>query len=293
MSTNTLKTAWRRQKQWSERANRLKSSLHYWRLTVLGLSIVAAVCGTASGIADPEGTNHLIASLLTALTAGTVPILVKFRLGQEDISKWVRARSASEAFKAEIFQYRTGVGNYSSEVAVENFISVIRRISESVEDISSIQVTEPTIEDEKLKKLSINEYVDIRAKSQIEKYYRPKADMHKKKANQFRNLHMALMLLAASLGALSTVFPIGMGQWIAVVTTITSSVMAYAAAGRHDEISIGFRATANRLEEVVNYWQDKMYKQKPTLQQMTTLVAECEEAISTENQSWHAKFSKK
>lgn len=292
MSTKTLETAWRRQKQWSERANRLKNSLHFWRLTVLGLSIVTAVCGTASGIADPEGMSHLIAAILTALIAGTVPILIKFRLRQEDISKWVRARSASEAFKAEIFQYRTGVGNYSSEAAVENFSSAIRQISESVEDISSIQVTEPTIEDEILKELSINEYVDIRVKNQIEKYYRPKADMHKKKANQFRNLHMVLMLFAASLGALSTVFPIGMGPWIAVVTTITSSVMAYAAAGRHDELSIGFRATANRLEEIVNYWQDKMCEQKTTLQQMTTLVAECEEAISTENQSWHAKFTK-
>lgn len=162
-----------------------------------------------------------------------------------------------------------------------------------MEDISVIQFPDPIIEDDKLQELSIDEYIQTRVKSQIEKYYRPKGSMHSNKADQLRNLHMYLMLFAALLGGVSTFITIGIGPWIAVVTTITSSVLAYAAAGRHDELAIGFRATANRLEEVINYWQDKMSDKKPTLEQMTTLVAECEEAISSENQSWHAKFNKK
>ncbi len=292
MSTKTLETAWRRQKQWSERANDLKSSLHNWRLTVLGLSIFAAICGTASGVANTEGKYHILTGVLTALSAGIVPVLVKFRLGQEDISKWVRARSASEAFKAEIFQYRTRVGAYTSDDAVDNFSSAIKQISASVEDISSSQAAQPVVEPEKLQELSIEEYIETRVKNQIEKYYRPKANLHAQKANQFRNLHMYLMLFAAVLGAISAFVTVGMGPWIAVVTTVTSSVMAYAAAGRHDELTIGFRATANRLEEIINYWHDKMSGHEPTLQQKSKLVAECEEAISTENQSWHAKFIK-
>lgn len=103
MSTKTLETAWRRQKIWSEKANRLKKSLQNWCLTVLGLSIFAAVCGTASGISNPGDKFHFITSIATAISAGVAPILAKFRLGQEEVSKWVRARSASEAFKAEIF----------------------------------------------------------------------------------------------------------------------------------------------------------------------------------------------
>ncbi len=292
MSRNTLEIAWRRQKQWSERATRFKNALSYWRSFVLGLSIVAAVFGTVSGMVGSDHTFHLPSTILAAVAAAIAPILAKLRLGPEDTSRWVRARSASEAFKAEIYQFRTRVGDYSGEQATDNFSSAIERISKSVEDISSIPIPEPSIDDDKLKDLSINEYLESRVMSQIHDYYRRKADEHAQKANIFRNLHLYLMLLGAVLGAVSAFVRIEIGPWIAVVTTITSSIMAHSAAGRHDELAIGFRATANRLEEITNRWKDKVLDDHPTLEQKTSLITACEDVISNENQSWHARFSK-
>jgi len=292
MSKNTLETAWRRQKQWSERANRFKISLTYWRLMVLGLSIFAAVCATVSGFLEQSSLSHRITSFLIAVSAALAPIFAKFRLSRENTSRWIRARSASEAFKSEIFQFRTRTGDYAGQNAMGNFSSATRRISESVEDILSTPLSEPTVENVKLSDLSIDEYLEIRVKNQIDNYYRPKSNYHAQKAAQFRNAHFFLMLFGAILGALSIFVEVGIGPWVAVITTITSSLLAYAAAGRHDELTIGFRATANRLEEIHNNWKDKILENEPTEKQGSALVVECEEVISSENQSWNAKFSK-
>ncbi len=292
MSKNTLEAASRRQKQWSERANRFKSSLSYWRSLVLCLSILVAILGTFSGSLNPDSTLHFATGVLAAVAAAITPILAKFRLGPTETSKWIRSRSASEAIKAEIFQFRARVGDYRGEEALDNFSSVIGRISKSVEDIPSTLIPETSIDKDALRDLSINEYLDSRVMSQIHDYYRPKAIKHAQTADRYRTLHLILMLCGAVLGAVSAFIKVGMGPWIAVVTTITSSVMAHAAAGRHDELAIGFRATANRLEEIANRWKDKVMDVPPTVEQKTTLVAACEEAISSENQSWHAKFGK-
>lgn len=292
MGKNTLETALRRQKQWSERANRFKSSLSRWRSLVLILSVFVAILGTVSGVLDPETTLHFMAGILTAIVAAVIPLLAKLRLGPTDVSKWIRSRSASEAIKAEIFQFRSRVGEYSGEDATDNLSAAIEKISRSVEDIPSVAAPEFTVDSEKLKDLSINEYIESRVMSQINDYYRPKANLHAQTADRYRKVHLVLMLFGAVLGAVSAFTKVGMGPWIAVVTTITSSVMAHAAAGRYDELAIGFHATANRLEEITNRWKDKMLDSHPTLEQKTALVAACEEAISSENQSWHAKFSK-
>ena len=53
MSDNTLKSAWRRQKQWSKTASNFKDSIGLWRKVVLGLAVLAAVAGTASTLCEP------------------------------------------------------------------------------------------------------------------------------------------------------------------------------------------------------------------------------------------------
>ena len=292
MSNSTLETAWRRQQQWSEQANRFKNTLSNWRSIVLGLSILAALSGTVSGVIGSDSPFYLPTAILAAVAAAIAPIAAKLRLGSEDTSRWIRARSASEAFKAEIYQFRTQVGDYSGEEAISKLSNAIKRISESVEGIPSLRTPQAPIEDEKLKDLSIDEYLEVRVKTQINDYYRPKANDHAQKANRFRHLHLYLMLFGAVLGAISAFIKVEIGPWIAVVTTITSSILAHAAAGRHDELAIGYHATANRLEEISNLWSDKVLDGSPTPEQKTALVAACEEAISSENQSWHAKFSK-
>ena len=289
--TSTLESAWRRQQQWSMAADRCKRSLQGWRLTVLMLAIVSSVAGTWSGAVPPGTTARIILCMFAALTAAVAPVLARFFVGPDRISQWVRARSASEAFKSEAFRFRTRTGDYAGADATERRTAAIQRISKSVESIPVPTLEEIVVDEEKLAPLSIEAYLEQRVLNQIDTYYRPKAEHHAHRASIYRNLHFWLMLLGAILLALSTFADVGLGPWIAVITTITSSVLAHAAAGRHDELVLTFRATANRLEEITNNWRDTPRDREATSAEKADLVSACEDGISTENQSWHAKFA--
>jgi len=289
MGDSTLKSAWRRQKEWSETANQLKASISFWRKAVLFLAVAASVFGTWSGYFQVDSDGHLLTSALAAVAAGVAPVIVQLRLGKSNIEQWIRARSASEAYKAEIFQYRTRARSRGEDNRNGNLSEAMRKISQSVNDIPSVGPRETSISDEMLDDLSIAEYVDRRVKQQIQDYYRPKAQHHAQIADRYRSVHFALMVVGAALGGVSAVANVGVGSWIAVVTTVAASVSAYNEAGRHDYLAISFRATANRLEEIINPWLDTAQKQ-PSPQDIDELVAECENVISIEDQSWHAKF---
>ncbi len=289
MSSDTLKTAWRRQQQWSAIANRYKGLLTQWRIIVLSLVTSAAVCGTSSGAVEADGARTAL-GILAAVAAACAPILSKQLLGQRSTARWVRARSASEAFKAEIFRYRTRTGVYSKDDATQTLSAESKKISESVADLADVQMPDIEIDAAELGELSIDGYVEHRVRDQID-YYGTRARDHSATAERYRNLHLLLMLVAAVMGTVSAFVDVQLGPWVAVVTTATAGLIAHASAGRHDELAIAFSATGNRLQEAVDLWTDRPAKSKPTPEERNEFVQTCEAAISSENQSWHAKLS--
>lgn len=283
--------AWRRQKDWSETANRLKDKFFLWNKVVYILAAIAAIAGTISTYFEAGSNPYVFASSIAAISAVISPIIAKMRLDPIQNKRWIRARSASEAYKSEIFLYRTKIGAYGNPDRSDKLNEAITLIDETVKDIQRFNTQSVSISEDMLVDLSISDYFESRVEKQIEKYYRPRAIHHGRLSQRYRSYHLILMLIGATLGAIAAITQLGVGPWIAVVTTITSSILAYGAAGRHDYLALSYTATANRLEELMSTWQDTPDKDKMSPEHSSALVSRCEEAISVENKSWYAKLS--
>src|ERR1700741_3581038 len=114
-ATVLLASVWDKQSVWSQAANNLKQSLFRARTTCLLLTILAAVLATvAVQIASISDLTALTARILAAgaaLSMGLVALMQK-ATNRERVHDWTRARSASEALKAETYTFLAGVAPY-------------------------------------------------------------------------------------------------------------------------------------------------------------------------------------
>jgi len=104
-----------------------------------------------------------------------------------------------------------------------------------------------------------------------------------------KNKGLFLGVLAVILGALgATGWTAG---WIAVISTITASVAAYAYAGRYQYLIISYQATGDKLERLRALWKAKG-KTDADKDERNKFIIECEEVISIENSAWMAELIK-
>jgi hypothetical protein len=74
-----------------------------------------------------------------------------------------------------------------------------------------------------------------------------------------------------------------------VVTTAGAAVSAHLAACRYDHEAIIYFGTADRLTGLRNGWAADANRNDPI--RIAQFVDECEQAISTENESWLAEWT--
>ena len=72
------------------------------------------------------------------------------------------------------------------------------------------------------------------------------------------------------------------GAWVAVITTVSGAVAAHLMAQRYEQLTITYRATADRLESVKDRWYAK------GAVNLADLVESCEAVLFEENQGWIA-----
>lgn len=137
--------------------------------------------------------------------------------------------------------------------------------------------------------LTVQDYINERVNDQINGFYRPRSKEHTRKIEKFKTIGLLLGVIAIVLGALgSTGWTAG---WVAVVSTVTASIAAYAYAGRYQYLIISFQATANRLELLRTRWEASGKTDKD-FQERNQFILDCEEAISIENSAWMAELTK-
>ena len=78
---------------------------------------------------------------------------------------------------------------------------------------------------------------------------------------------------------------------MAVISTITASIAAYAYANRYQYLIISYQATAKRLELLLTRWQASGKTDSDT-EARNQFILDCEEAISIENSAWMAEMTK-
>lgn len=287
---DALRAARNRQEAWSRTADRHKRSLTRWRRVVLLLAAMAAIAGTSSAYFDVDSFLRTALSIIASVSALVSPLIVRLRLGPDEMAKWILARSKSEELKSELYFFLTRAGPYvsaSDEMRRMRLCDALSEIDQNAETIVPDPPRHPSPSQDP-QNLSISEYLKLRVDEQINGFYRPKSAYHAAVAERLRHVHFVLMLLGAVLGGIAATgnVEVALGPWIAVATTLASSTLAHSAAGRHEYLALTYHTTASRLEEL----RIKFTGREPTPENRTQAVMACEAVISNENERWHAKL---
>jgi hypothetical protein len=195
-----------------------------------------------------------------------------------------------------VYAYRAKGELYSANDALESLRKKVTEIRKFGDDMT-IERAAVVFQKKTPPPAGTEAYIANRVRSQIDKYYRPKAQENATRAKQFRIVEIVLAGVTAVLSAVATYYtahpPAGgviptLGPWVAVLTTVGGSIAAYAAASRFEFQATTYYATARQLDDLLNDWQLK--NAGVPSPEWFAFVRGCEEAISAENRGWMAKL---
>jgi len=289
-----LENIWEKYREVAATARKKKAQLIKWRYRILILGIVGAILGVLCQEAIRLGINSgvyssvpMILGGLSAISIGLATFFGKELVNPEQERKWIRCRSTSEALKANAYLFVTNTPPYDQSNRDE---SLLFKTDELIEKISDIKLDTITKE-EKYRGIlpnimSIEQYIKDRIDDQIDFYF-PTSDKYEKKLAYYKRAGLLLGIIAVILGALgSTGWTAG---WLAVISTIISSIAAYSFANKYQYLIISYQATGNRLKSLKAHWL--ISKDTGNRENQTKLIQDCEEGISIENSSWMAEVS--
>jgi len=295
VADDALRLVWGRYRTWAATSRAAKAPLNRWRKLVLILIVAGAVSGTLSEQTRGwqlsiivEKMPSVVCGLVSAIALALATFFTRTKLSTESERRWIRARSAAEAFKAQAFLYAVQIPPYENEDRQKNLLSEENEVRENVKDIIPVSLTD----DDKLKgipkeNLSIKDYIDLRVKDQKDKFYIPKAQEHNAIVETSRQWSLWLGSIAAILGVIAALFPDGMtAGWVPVLSTVTAAIASYFYAERHEQLALIYQATADRLETLLARWNTTPEAERDPVE----FIKSCEAAISTENRAWMAKF---
>ena len=281
-----LVTAWRHHRAWSQAAGRLKSSIERAQQIALALAIITAVIAVAAEQLHETSTSLArVAAAGAAITAGLATLVLR-RLSSGAIRAWSRGRSASEGLKSEVFSYLSGATAYTGTDR-DRVLSTRQSDINQAASYLLRHTLDAEPDDKPLPAVTdVDSYVQLRLDTQIEGYYRARARVYQRRLDRYRVLGDILGVLAVVLAGLSVVFADqGYSAWVPVITTASTSVVAYVAATRLDFQVIEFLRTAQHLQRL------RADHQSPSSSLSdAAFVQACEEAISTENKGWMARW---
>ena len=285
-----LEFAWGEYRAWAATSRQKKAEIFSWKFWVLVLTVVGALLATVSkqiaGFSDPA------AWAIGIVGGGLVALATYF--GREILSPeqeriWIRARSMAEALKSEIFLFRAGATPYEGPEPGDKLMEQVRKHLGAETNIQPVTLTaEEQRKDIPEGSLSVEEYIKERVDNQIDDFYRPRIQQYDQLMKHWRNVNLSLGAVATVLGVLGK----WTGAWVAVITTITTSVAAYLYANRYQYLIISYQATARQLKDLKYDWI-VMGAPEQDAEKRNKFLKDCEEAISIENSAWMAKLTEK
>ncbi|MEV6660164.1 DUF4231 domain-containing protein [Nocardia fluminea] len=286
-----LNTLWQRRTRWSSTATRMKRRLDRVRLTVLFLGSWGAIAtASTTTVLRSAGTPARIVALSGAVALAVATFLTAQYLTAESTRRWTRARAVSEGIKHRILTFRA-IGDAQQ---AERLQADIDGIEQSAEDLLPVLAPGDDAA-EAPRSMRPDEYVRDRVGAQIDGYYLPAARRYSARATWLRRAAIGLGLAATIVAAINT----GAGAetsgriapWVAVMTTLSGSLLAYLAGKRYDFLVMTYLATADRLRRRLDRWRTAG---SPTDRvRWAEFVADCENTISLENASWMAKWGER
>lgn len=278
--------AWRRQSIWSQTADKLKAGPHRSWQVRLALTVAAAALALAGSqlkkVSLPASTALAVSAALALASVG----LLRGRQNVEQVRRWTRARSVSEALKTEVFLFLSRSGAYDRPDRERRLEAEVQRLERETGELQrytqGVQAKDrllPEVHD-------LDSYLHVRVRqSQLEGYYEPKAHLLQRRLRALKAVEVTLALAAAGFAAMAAISP-NVGAWAAVLTTAGGAVAAYIAAERYEFLWIEYSRTASELRRLL----DRRTAADGRPISGSELVAECEQVISVQNQAWMAKW---
>lgn len=286
--------AWETQSVWSQAADKLKASLFRARHASLVLSILAAAFSAlAQQVEKHCGTSPFVTvgilSVMSALSMALVTVL-QTATRRVRVESWSRARSVSEALKAEVFKFLAGVAPYRDGDPDAQFKRNVDEILADADDIGDVTVGLALHHRPLPAVNSVDSYAVHRVQQQIDAFYRPKSALMKRRAGQYRFVESALAVIAAVLSAGAALKMPGLAAWIGVVTTIVAATTAHAAVQRYDALAVEYARTYRQLERLLRERGGSSGQAAQTdADADDQFVAAAEEILSVQNQAWMAR----
>lgn len=294
---SALSHAWGKYRVYAATSRKRKAQLTTWRLCVLTLGIGGAIsavlCQQSRGWELGSGFSWLPTALglLSAIALGLAAFFGKEVVSPDQERVWIRSRSIAEALKGQIYLFLTNAPPYNTPDKNKSLLAETEKLLDKGKDLQTEQPTE----DQKRERLptgslTVQAYIEDRVNDQIEGFYRPRARELAQKMARIKRFGFWLGLLAVVLAALGSITNWTAG-WVAVITTITASIAAYAYAGRYQYLIISYQATADKLELERTRW-DTSGKTDADAEERNQFILDCEEVISIENSAWMAEVAK-
>ena len=275
----------RDQRRWSLTANGLKASTGQARRMVLSLAIAGAALETwGAQIHSRQVGLALALGYAGAAVLAISAVIRQWRLGHERTQAWIVARSGAESFKREMYLFRTGTGPYASVNAADSLLNRRDEILSKLQPFQKYRV-EPDSESGAPGLLDAKGYLQERIngpRGQIQ-FFSDRANQYSRTQHLLNGGEFILALIGASLGAALTITgKQAYGAWVAVITTVSGALAAHAVAQRYEQLTVSYRATADRLEGIVARWSAK------NIASLADLAEPCEAVLLEENQGWIA-----
>lgn len=297
-SKSALAYVWGKYREFALTSRKRKEELTSWRYRVLLFGITGAILATLCQESIRAGFNNIdnlswVPSALGWSSAAAIGLATYF--GKEIVNpyqekNWIRSRSMAEALKTEIYLFLSNTTPYDTDSKPEVLIKKTEELLKPVEDLQTESISEEQKrKDMPTEDLTVDGYIQKRVNDQINNFYITRSDELQQKMKRNKNIGLSLGVFAVVLGGLgATGWTAG---WVAVISTITASIAAYAYAGRYQYLIISYQATADKLERLRTAWKVKG-KIDADKDELNKFIIECEEVISIENSAWMAEMIK-
>ncbi len=295
-SRSALPHVWGKYREFALTSRKRKGELTSWRYRVLLFGIIGAVLGTLCQESIRAGFNNIdnlswVPSALgwsSAIAIGLATYFGKEIVNPYQEQSWIRSRSMAEALKTEIYLFISNTTPYDTDNKPEILIKKAEELLKQVEDLQTESISEEQKrKDMPTEDLTVDGYIEKRVDDQIHDFYIIRSDKLKQKMKRNKNIGLSLGVFAIVLGGLgATGWTAG---WVAVISTITASIAAYAYAGRYQYLIISYQATADKLERLCTAWK-VMGKTDADKEERNKFILGCEEVISIENSAWMAEM---
>jgi hypothetical protein len=263
----------------------MKTRIESARRAALVLVVGVAVLATAAGaLADLVPVLARVLAAAAAMGAAVLPVLRPAWSGVR-LRDWTRARSVSEALKSDVYLWLARAGRYREDPTGAALRAATDRVRGDAVDLlryrQGIQPAEralPAVRD-------LGTYFEVRVRSQIHGYYRPRADGLGRALRRFRLVEIVLAAVGAVVGGVAAIIGASFASWVAVLATIGTALATHVAANRYEFQLIEFLRTAERLDQLA------AAASSASPEVLAEFAVKAEEVISVENQGWMAKLA--